>query len=425
MNATIQLPVEQSDKKSKTLKKPSGSIYLSCDAMSKVSRKAFNYLLHNAAPSILETEVHTIPISTLKKRIGTTSNFAFIKQILEKMATTKVTWNYIDRDQKDTWGVATLLGDAEVKDGILSYSYTHKMRTLLSNPSVYAILDLRSQDKLSLKYSIVLFEIATDWYRENDATGETPWFTIEQFKTVMGVANAKAYKTFANLRKFIIEKPIQELNAETYFHLKYKLKKEGRKYSHIKFFITKTKSKIKIIEGEHPESIPLELLKIIPKDQVNDCNQICNEILKGEGEGLEALVFYLNQTREFHDKKIVRSWGAFIRAARKRGDFEEFTKDQAEKSKIEDLLKKQQLEKEAKEDEYRRRANEERTKRLRLVASLSEEEALNFETWLTTVKKKKKITDGTKLVHIQEFYETLDRKDDSLADSETKEPGLF
>ena len=89
-------------------------------------------------------------------------------------------------------GVATLLGDAEVKDGILSYSYTPKMRGLLSNPSVYAILDLRSQDKLSLKYSIVLFEIATDWYRERDGNGETPWFTIDQFKTGYGCCKCKS-----------------------------------------------------------------------------------------------------------------------------------------------------------------------------------------------------------------------------------------
>ena len=100
MPANTHLPVETAEKKIRTLKKPSGSIYLSCDAMSKVARKALIYLLHNAAPKILENELHTISISTLKKRIGTTSNFAFIRQILEKMATTKVTWNYLDRIKK-------------------------------------------------------------------------------------------------------------------------------------------------------------------------------------------------------------------------------------------------------------------------------------------------------------------------------------
>ncbi len=236
METDIKLPIKLS---SKSLKKPSGSIYLSCDAMSKVARKAFNHLLHNAVPNILTQEVHTISISKFKKNINSTSNFAFIKQILEKMATTKVTWNYINRDKKDTWGVATLLGDAEVTDGILSYSYTPKMRVLLSNPSVYAILDLRSQDKLSLKYSVVLFEIATDWYREADKKGETPWFTIDQFKTIMGVANSKAYNLFSSLRRFVIEKSIEELNKETDFFVSYELKKEGRAYSNIKFYIIK------------------------------------------------------------------------------------------------------------------------------------------------------------------------------------------
>jgi len=424
MSANINLSIEPVEKKVQTLKKPSGSIYLSCDAMSKVSRKAFNYLLHNAAPNILENEVHTIPISTLKKRINTTSNFTFVKQILEKMATTKVTWNYIDRDQKDTWGVATLLGDAEVKDGILSYSYTPKMRTLLSNPSVYAILDLRSQDKLSLKYSIVLFEIATDWYREGDGNGETPWFTIDQFKTVMGVANAKAYKTFANLRKFIIEKPIQELNAETYFHLTYKLKKKGRKYSDIKFFITKNDlSKIKIIESGEKESIPPELLALIPKDQIADCNQVCHEILKGQG--VEALAFYLNQTKDVDSKNKRRSWGATIRAALKRGDFDEHVKDQAEQSNIEQLLKKQKKAKENKEAEYHKQAKQEREERYRLIASLSEEQAIEFEDWLKTEKKKRKIHDGTKLLYIREFIETINKNTDANGQNDKKEPSLF
>ena len=138
----------------------------------------------------------------------------------------------------------------------------------------------------------------------------------------MGVANAKAYKTFANLRKFIIDKPIQELNSETYFHLTYEMKKAGRRYSHIKFFITKTDiSKVKIIESGDKNSIPAELHALIPEDQIKDCTQVCLEILKGQG--VEALAFYINQTRDADSQSKRRSWGATIRAALKREDFEE------------------------------------------------------------------------------------------------------
>lgn len=411
----IKLPI---NRKNRSLKKPSGSIYLSCDAMSKVSRKTFNHLLHNAAPNMLTQDVHTISISDLKKRINSTSNFSFIKSVLEKMATTKVTWNFIDRDKKDTWGVATLLGDAEVTDGILSYSYTTKMRKLLSTPSVYAILDLRSQDKLALKYSVVLFEIATDWYREKDKKGETPWWSIDEFRTMMGVANSKAYDTFANLRRFVIDKSIEELNNETDFFVTYKLEKQSRTYKRIKFHITKPNEiNLTITDNGNSKEIPPDLIDLIPENQRNDCKQVCMEIL--EKLGIEALSFYIRHTKDLDKKSKRDSWGATIRVSLKRDDFglyKESIKKEADKRKAElDKYNEEEIKFQKKVEKEKK----ERAERMKKIASLTEEEAIGFEEWL--VGKNKKVNDGTKIMYINDYIEVLKDKATHIEE----EGGLF
>ena len=58
---------------------------------------------------------------------------------------------------------------------------------------------------------------------------------------------------------------------------------------------------------------------------------------------------------------------------------------------------------------------------MRLIASLTDDQALDFESWLTI--KKKKIHDGTKILYILDFIKTIkQQKQEKILGLE---PGLF
>ena len=56
---------------------------------------------------------------------------------------------------------------------------------------------------------------------------------------------------------------------------------------------------------------------------------------------------------------------------------------------------------------------------------MSEEQALEFEDWLKKEKKKRKISDGTKIVYIREFVEIINSATQANEDIEVNQPSLF
>lgn len=412
-----KLPVTQ------YLKKPSGSIYLESDEVSMLGRKTFNLLLKHAQPEMLTKNLHEIDMSVFRIGIDSKANTNYLKGALKKLARVSVEWNVINRDNKKEWGVASLLSGAKIIEGKkLYYSFHPDLKPLLADPTVYALIDIKIQNKFSSKYAIILYEIAVDYYREVDKRGETPLITLTEFKKIMGVASIKSYKTFSNLKKFVIEAPMREVNDETDFEMKYKLKKKGRSYTYIKFIISKPQLITVEASKTKEREIPSELKIFIPKGQLKGlkgCEQVCMEILKNQG--IEVLEFYVKQTKELDKKKKRTSWGRTIRAALKRGDYEKYKKELDEKKRAEAQKRKENKSEEAALQAKENQTKKERAEKMRLIASLTDDQALDFESWLTV--KKKKIHDGTKILYILDFIKTIkQQKQEKILGLE---PGLF
>lgn len=424
------------------LKKPVGAIYLKCDSMTKLSRRTFNILLKNAESEMLTTDVHVMDLAKFKIGINSDSNTNHLKTVLKKIMGTVVEFNYINRDKKNVWTASALISDASIVGQTVSYSFPKTLRSQLADPEIYALIDSRVQNKFSSVYAEILYEWVEDWYRKDAGKGETPFFTIQQFREMMGVENKKSYQLFANLKRVIIEGPIEEINHLTDFIVKCKLRKFGRNYTHIKFLINKImeiSEKCTLVESlpERTSSkikeIPLKILQLIPENQRGGCNQICLEILNSEGS--DALIYYITELKKgsYTQNQKVKHWGKVLRGSNKnpgpvtRRDYQTALKKH-------ETLEKEQMALEAYEQKQRNKAQREKeqfTKRYRLVNALSEKEYELFEAYIRLNdgafknNPNRKIVDGTKIRNIEPFLKQLRKNSFHAENVESDESNLF
>ena len=109
-----------------------------------LQRRAWNVLLANAYNELPNTDIHHVSVSELARKLGYASNdIDHLKETLEALVDCKVEWNLLDKDKVEEWGVASLLAEARIKDGICTYAYPPYLRQKLHNPRIYTKLNLR------------------------------------------------------------------------------------------------------------------------------------------------------------------------------------------------------------------------------------------------------------------------------------------
>ena len=101
-----------------------------------------------------------------------------------------------------------------------------------------------------------------DYYRINNSFVQIPHIEIDTFKNLMGFKNISNY----DLKKFVLEKIIVDINKNTNFNFTYKfLNKIGsKKPTHIELKFSKEKSIIPKIENKKSDA---EILKEIKKER--------------------------------------------------------------------------------------------------------------------------------------------------------------
>ncbi|MCP4050355.1 MAG: hypothetical protein GY730_06590 [bacterium] len=153
-----------------------------------------------------------------------------------------------------------------------------------------------------------------------------------------------------------------------------------------------------------------KFIDLIPVNQRNDCEKICLKILKDQGE--DALFFYLKQTKTQDEKVTRKSWGATIQSAIKRQDFEKHQRLLKKQQKKEQQEKEDQRKKEILVIEKEKQAHAEQIQKMQFILAMNEEENSEFEAWIRTKKKmkpKQTIKDGSKIMNLYTFWETVKR----------------
>jgi hypothetical protein len=154
-----------------------------------------------------------------------------------------------------------LIENISMKKSEVSITFSSEFIKLFKVNS-YANIDIKEQIKLKSKYSIILYEMIKDYYRTNNSFIQIPHIEIDTFKNLMGFKNISNY----DLKKFVLEKIIVDINKNTNFNLIYKfLNKNGsKKPTHIELKFSKEKSIIPKIENKKSNA---EILEEIEKQR--------------------------------------------------------------------------------------------------------------------------------------------------------------
>ena len=220
--------------------------------ISLLQRRAWNVLLANAYNELPDKEIHSVSVVELAAKLGFgDGNQEYLKEVLKSIVDCKVEWNVLGKDKKEEWGVASLLAEVRIRDGICFYQFPHTLRLKLHNPRVYAKLNLRLQNRFKSRYALVLWEVCFDYFDTDRDQGETPFIPLERFRELMGLEKDE-YSVFKELNRNVIKPAIKEINDLTDYLVEVEQKRIGRPIAELKFRISKVKQ-ISIQESLFPD----------------------------------------------------------------------------------------------------------------------------------------------------------------------------
>ena len=209
--------------------------------ISLLQRRAWNVLLANAYNELPDKDIHSVSMVELAAKLGFDSgNQEYLKDVLRSLRSCEVEWNLLNKDNKQVWGIASLLASAEIENGICTYGFAPHLRLKLHNPRVYAKLNLRLQNQFTSRYALVLWEVCFDYFDTDRDQGETPFIPLENFKALMGLEETD-YPVYKVLNQSVIKPAMKEINDLTDYHVEVEQKRLGRKIVELKFRITKVK----------------------------------------------------------------------------------------------------------------------------------------------------------------------------------------
>ena len=103
-----------------------------------LQRRAWNVLLANAYNELPGKDIHSVSMVELAAKLGFDSkNQEYLKEVLSSLRSCEVEWNLLNKDNKQVWGVASLLASAEIENGICTYGFAPHLRLKLHNPRIY------------------------------------------------------------------------------------------------------------------------------------------------------------------------------------------------------------------------------------------------------------------------------------------------
>ena len=204
-----------------------------------LQRRAWNVLLANAYNELPNTDIYSVSVAELSRKLGYASNDTeHLKETLEALVDCTVEWNILGKDNKQEWGVASLLASAKIKDGICTYGFAPHLRLQLHNPRIYTRLNLRLQNRFTSRYALILWEVCFDYFDTDRDQGETPFIPLETFKTLMGLEETD-YPVYKVLNQSVIKPAIKEINTLTDYLVEVEQKRFKRRITELKFRITK------------------------------------------------------------------------------------------------------------------------------------------------------------------------------------------
>ena len=287
-----------------------------------LQRRAWNVLLANAYNELPDKDIHSVSMVELAAKLGFDSkNQEYLKEVLRSLRSCEVEWNLLNKDNKQVWGIASLLASAEIENGICTYGFAPHLRLKLHNPRIYTKLNLRLQNRFTSRYALVLWEVCFDYFDTDRDQGETPFIPLERFRELMGIGSDD-YPVFKELNRNVIKPAVKEINDLTDYLVEVEQKRVKRRIAELKFRITKV-NQIPIQESLFPDienlpSVAIELIqaeidrKVAQKIADQDWDFVNPQKLPEPGTYSDFLMYVAEKIEISRHAAEVKNRGGFI-----------------------------------------------------------------------------------------------------------------
>ena len=140
-------------------------------------------------------EIHSVSVAELAAKLGFDSkNEEYLKDTLKSLRKcVKSNGNILRKDKKQEWGVAGLLAEARIVDGICYYEYSPSMRQRLHNPRIYSKLNLHLQNEFKSRYTLILWEVCFDYFDTAPRSRRNPVYSTRNLPGVDGNRGRRIY----------------------------------------------------------------------------------------------------------------------------------------------------------------------------------------------------------------------------------------
>jgi len=204
-------PLDPDDTRASIVKPGELIDFREMEPLTLYDRRNFNLLVANAWDEIGEDKDHVIPKAVLR---GSHDSNDRIRDTVHRLMSTIVEMGVV-RNGKRFIRSTHLLGDTDREEGddesgVLYYSFTRSMRTIIRNSTTYGRLRTEVMFCFSSKYALALYEMMQK--RGNLSHKNTDEFTVEEFRKLLGVRKDRLLP-FSAFRQFAIEPAVAEVNA--------------------------------------------------------------------------------------------------------------------------------------------------------------------------------------------------------------------
>lgn len=196
--------------------------------------KIVDACMYVAKSRMAENALHSAGFDYFKWLISYNSqNRAHLKRAFENIQRTLIQINIVDdkHPDKDIWRSTSLLYDVGIARGQVFFRIPESIRNALANPHSWTYLSFRIKNRFTSEYSYRLYgRCRAEQYR-----GATDFFTLEEFRQIMNVADS--YPEFQDLNKRVIKPGVEQINQHSDIFITPDYKTRGKAKTHIRFII--------------------------------------------------------------------------------------------------------------------------------------------------------------------------------------------
>lgn len=352
-----------------------------------VQRKLVNALLFNAYPELPHKNRFKISAKNLCNLIGYNSNdYGKLKKALLGLITIAIEWNVIDcvTGAEKQWKASSILSSAELSNGVCLYEYSQVMKELLYQPEIYGRIDMIAMSQFKSSYGLALYENCIRF----QGLPQTPWYTLEVFRKLMGVFGNK-YSSFKDFKKRVINIAVDEVNRLAKIDISVEIERQNQKVTRLRFKLNKKRAaQIKNLDEIDNGTETKDILV----NTFNLSNQLINDIFNEyEPDYIREKVDLIMSSDSFIEGKIRGLSGYLVSSLKK-----DFKPSKSSKVIVDEIRAK----KEKKETEEANIKNKQKIKYDKYIAnkvnkyleSVSEDSASELESLFSNkIKKESKI----------------------------------